>query len=110
MNNQPNQSQELDVMLCWMNDRPMPTRGKFGIRQTTRHARSVIQEILYKVDVNTLHREEDVTQLQMNDIARVKIRTTAPLLWDSYSKNRNTGSIILIDEQTNETVAAGMII
>ncbi|HAS35624.1 MAG TPA: sulfate adenylyltransferase subunit CysN [Flavobacteriales bacterium] len=110
LNNQPNQSQELDVMLCWMNDRPMPLRGKFGIRQTTRNVRCAIQEILYRVDVNTLHREEDVNQLQMNDIARVKIRTTAPLLWDSYSKNRNTGSIILVDEQTNETVAAGMII
>jgi sulfate adenylyltransferase subunit 1 len=109
-NNRPTQSQELDVMLCWMNERPMPQRGKFGIRQTTRHAKCMVQDILYAVDVNTLHREEDVNQLKMNDIARVRLKVNAPLLWDSYSKNRNTGSIILIDEQTNETVAAGMII
>ena len=109
-NNQPRNAQDLDLIICWMNDRPMNLRQKFGLRQTTNHVKAMVTEILYRVDVNTLHREEDVTQLKMNDIARVKIRTTKPLLCDSYSKNRNTGSIILIDEGTNETVGAGMII
>jgi sulfate adenylyltransferase subunit 1 len=92
-----------------MNEKPMNLRQKFSLRHTTNHVKAMVTDILYKVDVNTLHRE-DATQLKMNEIARIKIRSTKPVLWDSYSKNRNTGSIILIDEGTNETVAAGMII
>ena len=108
-NNQPEAIQDLDVMLCWLNNKgPLP-RAKYVIRHTSNEARCMIKEILYKVNINTLHRVEDDTELGMNDIARVQIRTTKPLLVDDYNDNRNTGSIILVDEATNETVAAGMI-
>ncbi len=109
-NNQPEPTQDLDVMLCWLNHRgPMPG-AKYTIRHTSNEARCMIKNILYKVDINTLHRMEDDKDIKGNDIARVQIRTTKPLLIDSYNDNRNTGSIILVDEATNETVAAGMII
>ncbi len=109
-NNQPESTQDLDVMLCWLNHRgPMPG-AKYTIRHTSNEARCMIKNILYKVDINTLHRMEDDKDIKGNDIARVQIRTTKPLLVDSYNDNRNTGSIILVDEATNETVAAGMII
>lgn len=109
-NNQPQVSQDIDVMLCWFHSKPLLANSKYVIRHTTREARCVIKEIQYKVDINTLHRLEDDKSIAMNDIARVKIRTTVPLLFDSYSRNRNTGGLILVDEATNETVAAGMII
>lgn len=109
-NNQPEVGQDIDVMLCWMNDRAPIARAKFVIMHTSQEVRGMIKEILYKVDINTLHRMEHDKQLNMNDIARVKLRTTKPLLFDSYAKNRHTGSIILVDESTNETVAAGMIV
>lgn len=109
-NNQPQTSQDIDAMICWFNNKPLQPNAKFVIRHTTREARALIKEINYKVDINTLHRVEDDKTINMNDIARVRLRTTVPLLCDSYSRNRNTGSIILVDEATNETVAAGMII
>lgn len=109
-NNQPQVSQDIDVMLCWFHSKPLLANSKYVIRHTTREARCVIKEIQYKVDINTLHRLEDDKSIAMNDIARVKIRTTVPLLFDSYSRNRNTGGLILVDDATNETVAAGMII
>jgi sulfate adenylyltransferase subunit 1 len=80
------------------------------VRHTTKEVRGVLKEIQYKLDINTLQRIENMEQLQMNDIARVRIRTAQPLTFDSYRKNRITGSIILVDEGTNETVAAGMIV
>lgn len=110
VNNQPEMGQDLDVMLCWFNNKSYVQGSKFYIRQTSNEARAMIKEINYKVDINTLHRIEDDKTLNMNDICRVKIRTTKPILFDSYRKNRNTGSIILVDEATNETVAAGMIV
>jgi len=106
--NQPEGKQDLDVMLCWLNSTPPRPRAKYILKQTTAEARAMITEILYKVDVNTLHRDEN-TDITMNDIARVKIRATKPLFTDTYSQNRVTGSLILVDETTNETVAAGMI-
>ncbi len=110
VNNQPRIAQDIDVMLCWLNqDSPMP-RSKYIIRHTSNEARCMIKEILYRVDINTLHRIEDDKNISGNDIARVRLRTTKPLLVDEYDQNRNTGSIILVDETTNETVAAGMII
>ncbi len=109
-NNQPQVSQDIDVMLCWFHSKPLLANSKYVIRHTTREARCVIKEIQYKVDINTLHRLEDDKSIAMNDITRVKIRTTVPLLFDSYSRNRNTGGLLLVDEATNETVAAGMII
>jgi sulfate adenylyltransferase subunit 1 len=109
-NNVPTVSQDFDVMLCWMNQKQLQPNGKYAIRHTTKDARCVIKKIHYKVDVNTLHRIQDDLDVGMNDIARVSLRTTQPFFYDKYQINRNTGSIILIDEATHETLAAGMII
>ena len=109
-NNQPSSEQDIDLMLCWMNNKPVNLNTKFFIRHTTREVRGVLKEIQYKLDINSLARLENVEQLVMNDIARVKIRTAQPLFFDNYRKNRITGSLILVDEGTNETVAAGMIV
>lgn len=109
-NNQPKVDQDIDLMLCWMNQRAVNLNSKFYIKHSTREVRGVLKEIQYKLDINSLTRVDNVTQLQMNDIARVKIHTAQPLFFDSYRKNRITGSLILVDEGTNETVAAGMIV
>jgi sulfate adenylyltransferase subunit 1 len=109
-NNHPQTEQDIDLMLCWMNQRPVNLNTKFYIRHTTKEVRGVLKEIQYKLDINSLQRIDDAQQLTMNEIARVKIRTAQPLAFDGYRKNRITGSVILIDEGTNETVAAGMII
>lgn len=109
-NNQPEVSQDIDVMVCWFSQDPLKPRGKYAIMHTTKEVRCMIKELRYKLDINTLHRVEDDTHIGMNDIARIKIRTTQPLFYDIYNKNRITGSIIFVDEGTNETVGAGMII
>ncbi|WP_425393122.1 sulfate adenylyltransferase subunit CysN [Ekhidna sp.] len=109
-NNQPEPKQDIDVMLCWLNIKGPQPRAKYAIRHTTADAKAMIKEIRYKMDINTLHRNEEDKNITANDICRAQLRTTRPLLVDSYRKNRNTGSIILVDEGTNETVAAGMII
>jgi sulfate adenylyltransferase subunit 1 len=109
-NNHPQSEQDIDLMLCWMNQRPINLNTKLVVRHTTREVRGVLKEIQYKLDINSFHRLENVQQLGMNDIARVKLRTAQPLFFDSYRKNRITGSLILVDEATNETVAAGMIV
>ena len=109
-NNHPQSEQDLDLMLCWMNQKPVNLNTKFYVRHTSREVRGVLKEIQYKLDINSLSRLENIDQLSMNDIARVKIRTAQPLFFDSYRKNRITGSLILVDEGTNETVAAGMIV
>jgi sulfate adenylyltransferase subunit 1 len=109
-NNQPNVGQDIEIMLCWLNEKKLQPGGKYGIRHTTKEARCVVKDVRYKININTLHRVEDDRTIGLNDIGRVLIRTTQPLLYDSYSRNRFTGSIILVDEFTNETVAAGMII
>lgn len=109
-NNQPNVTQDIDVMVCWMHEKPLQLNGKYAIKHTTRDARCIVKGIQYKMDINTLHRLEDDKDIGMNDIGRIKLRTTQPLFTDSYKRNRNTGSLILIDEATNETVGAGMVI
>ncbi len=109
-NSLPKVSQDIDLMVCWFNERPLVPGGKYAIKHTTKDARCMIKEINYKVDVNTLEKDFEDKKIEMNDIARIKIKTTAPLFYDSYRKNRNTGSLIIIDEGTNETVAAGMIV
>lgn len=109
-NNTATPTQDIDVMLCWLHQKSPQPRGKYTIMHTSNEAKALIKEVLYKVDINTLHRKEDDLEFNMNDIGRVKLRTTKPLLVDSYRKNRLTGSIILVDEATHETVAAGMII
>ena len=109
-NNHPQTAQDIDMMLCWMNQRPVNLNTKLYVRHNTREVKGVLKEIQYKLDINSFHKLEHIEQLQMNDIARVKLRTAQPLAFDSYRKNRITGSVILIDEGTNETVAAGMIV
>ncbi|WP_158856677.1 sulfate adenylyltransferase subunit CysN [Lunatibacter salilacus] len=109
-NNVPHVGQDLDVMLCWMNQRPLRGRTKLILKHTTKDCQAMVKEILYKVNVNTLHREEGVEELALNEIGRVSIRAANPLFFDAYRRNRQTGSVILIDPNTNETLAAGMII
>ena len=109
-NNQPDLDQNIDFMICWMNKKPLRPQAKFLVKHTTKETMCVVNEIHYKVNVNTLHRDMNIEELEMNDIARVSIRTAQPLLFDSYSRNRTTGSLILIDPSTYETVAAGMIV
>ncbi len=109
-NNTPEASQDMEVMLCWLNNAPAKPRAKYSIRHTSNEQKAMIKEVIYKFDINTLERNSDDKELKMNDISKVKIRTTKPLMIDSYRDNRTTGSIILIDDATNETVAAGMIV
>lgn len=109
-NNQPKAEQDVDVMLCWMNDRPLQIGGKYSLKHTSRDARCIVKDVKYKVNVNSLRKEEGDKNVGLNEIARVSLRTTNPLFVDSYRKNRLTGSLILIDEATNNTVGAGMIV
>ncbi|MDB5248346.1 MAG: cysNC [Segetibacter sp.] len=109
-NNQSIVSQDVDIMICWLSTSGPRPGAKYYLRHTTREVRAIIKEVVYKIDINSLHRVQDDKQIKVNDIARVKLRTTQPLLFDPYRKNRMTGSLILIDETTNETVAAGMIV
>ena len=109
-NNLPKTTQDLDIMLCWFNNEAAKPRAKYKILHTSNEQKAVIKEVVYKINVNNLERNTDDKSLTMNDICRVKIRTTKPLMVDAYRVNRTTGSIILVDDATNETVAAGMII
>ncbi|WP_163379878.1 sulfate adenylyltransferase subunit CysN [Cyclobacterium sp. SYSU L10401] len=109
-NNVPTVAQDLDVMVCWMSQQKLAGRTKLLVKHTTKECQAMVKDILYRVDVNTLHREEGVHEIGMNDIARISLRTAQPLFMDAYRRNRQTGSIILIDPNTNETVAAGMVI
>nr|WP_319399311.1 GTP-binding protein [uncultured Carboxylicivirga sp.] len=106
----PTNSQDVEVMICWFNERKLIPRGKYVVRHTSAEARAMVTDIQYKMNIDTLEKNEEDKEIGMNDIARIKIRTTKPLFFDSYNRNRNTGSLILVDEATNETVAAGMII
>ena len=110
-NNVPEVSQDIEAMICWFSStKSLQGRGKFVLRHTTNEVQALINEVRYKVNINTLHKIEDDLELKLNEIGRVSIRTSAPVFTDSYSKNRITGSFILIDPLSNETVAAGMII
>ena len=109
-NNQPETSQEFDVMLCWLNRSSARPRTKYTIMHTSNEKKAMIKDIVYKMDINKFEKDTDDKDLAMNDIARVTLRTTHRLMVDEYRDNRNTGSIILIDDATKETVAAGMII
>jgi sulfate adenylyltransferase subunit 1 len=103
--------QEIDAMVCWLTDRSeLRAGGKLAIKHTTRSARVLVRELLYKLDVNELHRDENADALRLNEIGRITLRTTAPLFFDEYRRNRTTGSFVLIDETTNNTVGAGMIL
>ncbi|HSK13627.1 MAG TPA: GTP-binding protein [Phnomibacter sp.] len=107
---QPMVEQNIDLMICWMNQRPLLPRTKLVVKHTTRECLAIVNELKYKVDVNTLEEVPGADSLGMNDIARISIRTAQPLLYDTYLRNRFTGSVIFIDPGTNETVGAGMIL
>jgi bifunctional enzyme CysN/CysC len=108
--NMPSASQDIDAMICWMDESaPLRVGGKYHIKHTTRTARTIVKGLSYRLDVNTLHRDEEAQTLGLNDIGRIQLRTTQPLMCDAYSRNRTTGGFILVDEATNRTVAAGMI-
>jgi bifunctional enzyme CysN/CysC len=109
-NNQPTVSQDLDAMVCWMSERPLQLRGRYALKHTTRWTRAVVTELLYTIDVNTGHRNESSTEMKLNELGRIRVRTTTPVIHDSYKQNRVTGSFILVDEATNATVAAGMLL
>jgi len=110
-NNQPVPTQDIDAMVCWFSsDKPLAGRGKYILRHTTKEVKAIVTEVCYKMNINTLRKIEDDLTLNLNDIGRIKVRTSAPLIADSYKSNRITGSFVLIDELTNATVAAGMII
>ncbi|WP_458628864.1 sulfate adenylyltransferase subunit 1 [Winogradskyella sp. PC D3.3] len=109
-NNVPEVSQDLEVLVTWMSAKPIQSRTKVVVKHTTNESIGMVKELKYKIDINTLHRIEGIDKVEMNDIARLSIRTAKPMFYDAYKKNRQTGSIIIIDEQTNETIGAGMII
>ena len=108
--NQPTVTSEVDAMVCWMHERPLDVGGRYAIKHTTRSGRAIVDDVLYRIDINSLHRDEGANSLGLNEIGRVQLRTSTPLFVDEYRKNRHTGSFILLDETTNETVGAGMVV
>ncbi|MDG4803020.1 sulfate adenylyltransferase subunit CysN [Micromonospora sp. WMMD980] len=110
-NNAPMVAQDIEAMVCWMDEsRPLQVGGKYAIKHTTRSARAIVRELHYRLDINSLHRDESAGELKLNEIGRVRLRTTVPLLADEYRRNRTTGGFVIIDESTNRTVGAGMIV
>jgi bifunctional enzyme CysN/CysC len=110
-NNKPHTGQDLDAMVCWLSESGSLRPGaKYAIKHTSRWARALVKDLQYRLDVNTLHRDEAAGELSLNEIGRVRLRTTAPLFFDEYRRNRTTGSFVLVDEATNNTVAGGMIL
>jgi sulfate adenylyltransferase subunit 1 len=109
-NNVPEVGQDIEVLVTWMNSNPLHARSKVVLKHTTNECVAMVKELKYKVDINTLHRIENIDKIEMNGIGRISIRTSKPLFYDTYRRNRQTGSLIIIDEQTNETIGAGMII
>ena len=109
VNNPPQRGQDIEAMLCWFSDKKMLMRGKYSLRHTTKEVKAIVSDLQYKININTLRKIEDDKEFGMNEIGRVSIRTSSPIYFDSYENNRTTGSFILVDDMTNETVAAGMI-
>ena len=109
-NNSPEIQQKLELLVTWMNEKPLSTRAKLQVKHTTLETKAIVEDILYEVDINTLHRIEGVKELGLNSIGRVNLRVAQPFFIDQYKRNRSTGSLILIDPQTFETLGAGMII
>ncbi|CAG0904931.1 unnamed protein product [Cyprideis torosa] len=110
LDSEPDAQQEFEAMICWLNQNTAATRAKYYLKHTSNEVRAMIKESVYKLNINTMEREEQPADIKMNDILRVKIKTTKPILADAYRDNRTSGSFILIDETTHETVAAGMIL
>jgi sulfate adenylyltransferase subunit 1 len=110
VNNRPEVEQDIDLMVCWLSEKPLQVGGKYSIKHTTKDARCIIKDVTYKMNINTLQKVEGDKTIGLNDIGRISIRATTPLFFDGYRKNRSTGSVIIIDEATNNTVGAGMIV
>jgi len=108
--NQPTIGQDVSAMVCWMSDVPMSPGAKLALKHTSRWVRALVRDIQYRLDVNTLHRDRSAEELTLNDVGRIDLRTTSPLFYDEYRRNKATGSFILADETTNATVAAGMLL
>jgi sulfate adenylyltransferase subunit 1 len=109
--NRPHCGQDIEAMVCWLTAESWLRPGaKLAIKHTTRWGRSVVKDLQYRLDVNTLHRDESATDLALNEIGRVQLRTTVPLFFDEYRRNRTTGSFVLVDESTQNTVGAGIIL
>ena len=110
VNNKPAVGQDLEAMVCWMTDKPLVARNMYTLKHTTKSVRAMVTNMQYRLDINTLHREDGINELGLNDIGRVTLRSTSPLFYDAYGRNRQTGSFILIDEASNSTVAGGMLL
>lgn len=108
--NLPKVDQEIELMICWMNDKKMNPTGKYLLRHTTNEAKCVVKNVAYKMNINTLEKIVDNFDVEKNDIAKITLKSAKPLFFDAYKKNRGTGSVILVDEFSNETVGAGMIV
>jgi sulfate adenylyltransferase subunit 1 (EFTu-like GTPase family) len=109
-NNQPIVGQDLDAMICWMSDKPLEPRGRYALKHTSRWTRAIVTDVLYRLDINTGHRDQAQRELRLNDLGRIRLRATTPILYDAYRRNRTTGSFVLVDETANTTVAAGMLV
>ena len=109
-NNAPAPTQDLDATVCWMSEDPLVPGQMLTVKHTTRTTRALVREIQYRLDINTLHRDEEAETLRLNESGRVRMRTTMPLFLDAYRRNRTTGGFILINESSNRTVAAGMVV
>ena len=109
-NNRATVGQDLDAMICWLSEKPLSPRGRYALKHMSRWTRAIVKDVLYRVDVHTGHRDTSSTELRVNDIGRVGLRTTTPIVFDAYARNRTTGSFILVDETTNETLGAGMLL
>jgi bifunctional enzyme CysN/CysC len=108
--NRPVEARDIDAMVCWMSERPLSGSARYRIKHTSRAALAKVDEVRYRIDVNSLHRDQEATGLGLNEIGRLRLRLSAPLFVDEYRRNRATGSFILIDESTNDTVGAGMVL
>jgi bifunctional enzyme CysN/CysC len=108
--NRPVEAKEIDAMVCWMSERPLTPSGRYRIKHTSRAALAKVDQVLYRIDVNSLHRDEEANGLELNEVGKLRLRLSTPLLVDQYRRNRTTGSFVLIDESTNDTVGAGMVL
>jgi bifunctional enzyme CysN/CysC len=108
--NRATEAKEIEAMVCWMSERPLSPSGRYRIKHTSRTALAKVDQVVYRIDVNSLHRDQEADGLALNEIGRLRLRLSAPLLVDQYRRNRATGSFILIDESTNDTVGAGMVL
>ncbi len=109
-NNQPIVGQDLEAMVCWMTDKPLQSRGRYALKHTTRWTRAIVSEVVHRLDINTGELDTEAKDLTLNALGRIRLRTTSPVVYDPYTQNRLTGSFILVDETTNATVAAGMLL